>query len=141
MARWRAAAIERLPELRDVIAAASNVMALWTEIQFLFHKAYEEPRNDDLIARIYSYADWCASAPSGPDAGHDAPTAVTICFYEHVPTDPKARQDMPRWFRYEEVVLMKQVFSYLTGEREYENLLVFMSQNRHRYVPRETTPK
>jgi hypothetical protein len=32
MARWRAAAIERLPELRPVISAAENVLSLWGEL-------------------------------------------------------------------------------------------------------------
>jgi hypothetical protein len=80
MPRWRAAAIERLPELRDTIASADSIMLLWIELRMKFEDAYREPRNDDLIRRIYSYADWCLAAPRNEDAGHDPPTAARTCF-------------------------------------------------------------
>ena len=63
MARWRSEAIERLPELRDTIAKAESIMSLWIELHLTFQNAYREPKNDELIARIYSYADWCLTAP------------------------------------------------------------------------------
>jgi hypothetical protein len=69
MAKWRSAAIERLPELRDMISLADSVMALWIDLRLKFEDAYRDPRNDDLIGRIYSYADWCWSAPRQEEAG------------------------------------------------------------------------
>ena len=137
MARWRSAAIERLPELREIIASAENVMALWSELTAKFAAAYEaEPRDEDLIARIYAYADWCATAPRCNDAANDPSTAVVIAFYEHIATIPAAREDMPRWFRFEEVADNRKIFCYLIGERECENLLAHMQRNRNRYVKR-----
>src|SRR5690242_6827264 len=103
MARWRAAAIQRLPEFREIVASAEHVMALWIELRWKFKEAYRDPRNDDLIRRIYSYADWCLDAPRNDDAGQDPLTAVTVAFYEHIPTWPAAREDMPRWFSVEVV--------------------------------------
>jgi hypothetical protein len=136
MARWRAAAIERLPEFQHVVAAADTVMALWIELGLEFEKAYRE-RNESLIGRIYAFADWCLKAPQGPDAGLDPFTAAVVGFYEHIPTIPAARDDMPRWFRSSEVSENKQVFAYLIGEQAYQDLVSYLVKNRHRYVPRE----
>jgi len=50
MARWRAEAPKRLPELRDVITSADSVMALWFELQSAFEEAYRaDPPDESLI--------------------------------------------------------------------------------------------
>jgi hypothetical protein len=140
MAKWRAEALTRLPELRKQIDAADSVMALWSELWSAFEQAYlAEPPDEPLIARIYSYADWCVRAPRNDDASHDPPTAATVCFYEHVPGFGPAREDMPRWFTYEEVERDRQVYSYLIGEQQYFELLRYMDKHRKRYVRRDGT--
>lgn len=136
MAKWRSAAIERLPELRTLIASVDNVMALWIELRIKFEDAYREPRNEDLIARIYSYAHWCWNAPRHEDAGHDPSTAATVAFFEHIPEIPAARQDMPRWFTFDEIAANKQLFISSIGEIAFQNLLAHMQRNRDQYVPR-----
>jgi len=136
MSRWRGAAIERLPEFRDLIARADNVMALWIALHVKFEDAYRDPRDDELIRRVYAYADWCLNARRSDDAGRDPATAVVTAFYEHIPTSPAARDDMPRWFRYEDVLRGKGVFAYLIGDEAYDHLVEFMKKNRHRYVER-----
>jgi hypothetical protein len=135
MARWRSAAIERVPQLRKIIAEAHSVMALWIQLHMKFEDAYREPRNDDLIEQIYSYADWCLDAPRLDDAGHDPLTAVVVAFYEDIPTSPAARADMPRWFRREEIVADKDVFSYHIGEVGFAELLSIFSKSKYRNVP------
>jgi hypothetical protein len=138
MAKWRAEALKRLPELRHTIDEAWEIMALWLQIQSAFAKAYKsDPPNDSLISRIYDFADWCLDAPRGPDAGHDPMTSVCVAFYEDIPTIKVARDDMPRWFRYEDIVENKQIFSYQIGESEYEKLVEYMRRNQRRYVPRD----
>lgn len=138
MAKWRAEAIQRLPELRRIVADADSVMALWIELLWAFEKAYKaEPPNDSLIARIYSFADWCVDAPRNADAGHDPLTAVVVAFYEDIPKFGPARDDMPRWFRYEEVAENRQIFSYFIGDKEFDALVLHMAKNRHRFVPRD----
>ena len=138
MARWRSAAIERLPELRETIAKAENVMSLWNELHFKFDDAYRDPKNDDLIARIYSYADWCLQAPRNDDASHDPATAVMVAFYEHIPQSKAAREDMPRWFRYDEVEKSRSVFAYHIGDQQFDELLAYMRKHKARFVPRRT---
>ena len=136
MARWRAEAIKRLPELRDVIASADSVMTLWIELQSAFERAYRaEPPDESLIGRIYSFADWCVQAPRGP-AGHDPLGAVIVAFYEDIPAFKPAWDDMPRWFPYAEVADNRRVFAYQIGDEAYEALVEHMKRNRHRYRPR-----
>ena len=138
MARWRSAAIDRLPELREIIAKAETLMSLWIELHFAFDKAYREPRNDDLIARIYSYADWCLRAPhpEGADAGHDPLTAVMVAFYEDIPRSKAAREDMPRWFTYNEIAQNRSTFAYHLSDEAFDALLSHMKQHAKRYVRR-----
>ncbi len=137
MARWRREALTRLPELRSVINSSSEVMALWIELYIAFERAYEEtPRDESLISRVYSYADWCLAAASGPDAGRDPLTAVTVAFYQDIPRFKPARDDMPRWFLYSDVALNPIVYSYHIGEDGFRELLVYMDKHRDRYVPR-----
>lgn len=136
MAKWRAAAIERLPEFRQIITDADNLMALWIELEMAFERAYQGSRDESLIARIYSFADWCGNAPRGHDAGDDASTALVVGFYEHIPSIPAARDDMPRWFRRSEVVENKQIFAYLIGEEAYGRLIQYMAKNERLYKPR-----
>jgi hypothetical protein len=138
MARWRSAALERLPELREKIAKAENVMSLWIELHLAFEKAYRDPQNDDLIARIYSYADWCLAARRNDDASHDPLTAVIVAFYEDIPTNKPAREDMPRWFSYAEVANNRHVFAYLIGDDEFDALVKHMAKNRHQFRLRQS---
>src|SRR5689334_2823002 len=118
MARWRAEALKRLPQLRQTIVSADSIMALWVELWCAFTAAYRaEPSDDNLIEAIYSFADWCVTAPRGPDAGHDPLSAVLAGFYEDIPTFKPARDDMPRWFQYSEVAENPLVFSYSIGAK------------------------
>ena len=137
MAKWRAQALSRLPELHRDIAESDSIMALWIELTYAFERAYKSDLPDEsLIARIYSFADWCTQAPRNSDAGRDPSTAAVVAFYEHIPTIPEARQDMPRWFRYTEVAQSRDVFSYLIGEQSYQELLAHIQRHQHLYRPR-----
>ena len=137
MAKWRAAAMEWLPEMRETIAEVPNVMSLWIELQGVFEDAYRAPQNDDLIRRLYAYADWCLAAERNDDAARDPATAVMVAFYEHIPVRKASRDDMPRWFRYAEVERSRSVFGYHLSEEQFESLLIHMKQNQSRYVPRQ----
>ena len=119
---WRSQAQEVLPELAVEIAAAANPMQLWTEIGFAFDAAYNEPRNEDLIRRIYSFASWCIEQPRSKHAQDDLFTCV-VSFYEDIPMNKAARLDMTRWFTLEDVEENKQVFSYHLSGDDYEELL------------------
>ncbi len=136
---WRSKAGELLPELRngllgDEIENAVSAMSLWLEIYHLFCHAYEEPRNDDLIRRVYTFADWCIERTQRPRVGaqDDLATCVMICFYEDIPSTEIARLDMPRWFTRSQIVQNESVFRYGLNEKEWRELLaLWETRPRH----------
>lgn len=139
MARWRNEALRLLPELKEYIESADQIMAFWIAAMLAFQFAYERSTADEsLISRIYTFADWCLAAPRGSDAGHDPCTAVMIAFYESIPTIAAAREDMLNWFTRKEVVSLKDIFSYHIGETGFGELLQHMYQNRRLYRNRKT---
>jgi hypothetical protein len=141
MAVWRREALQRLPQLRDTINSAPEIMALWIELRLVFERAYEMlPRDDSVIASIYSFADWCMNAPRAPDAGHDPATAVVVAFYEHIPCHPAARDDMPRWFRVAEITQNKEVFARHIGQECFDQLVAHLRANRNQFVERQRPP-
>ena len=132
---WRSQAQAVLPELAEEIAASTNSMQLWIEIGFAFSSAYDEPRNEDLIRRIYGFASWCIEQPRSEHAQDDLFkddlfTSVVVCFYEHIPLNKVAWADMPRWFTEEEVRQNKKVFSYHSSAAEYEELLALFAATK-----------
>lgn len=122
MKEWRAVAINMLPELQSEAEESESPMGLWVEIVYKFDDAYEVPRNEDLIKRIYAYADWCLKQEGKPTAAEDLPTCVVTCFWEHIPTCKAARDDMPRWFSFDEIIANQHFFKYLITDEEFEEL-------------------
>src|SRR5690348_8630316 len=103
---WGREALNRFPELIDRFDAVQSPYELWFELRNAFEEAYKPPRNEDLISRIYDYANWCGSQPEGKAAEDDLGTCVCTCFYEHIPECTAALEDMPRWFSKSDVLLM-----------------------------------
>lgn len=133
MARWRAAAIERMPDLKSLVESSKTISELWVGLCDEFAIAYDKPMNEDVIAQIYAFADWCVEAPRCDEDGRDPFSAVVVGFYESIPTLPNARDDMPRWFKYSAVKDNRLVFSYLIGDEAFEKLLEHMKQNQKKY--------
>jgi hypothetical protein len=122
MEEWREVAINMLPELQSEAGEAESPMSLWLEIVYKFDDAYESPRNEEFIKRVYAYADWCLEQKGGETASEHLPTCVVTCFWEHIPTCKSAREDMPRWFSFDEVMANEHFFKYLITEEEFEEL-------------------
>lgn len=114
--------MKMLPELQSEIEEAGTPMSLWGEIIFYFDEAYEEPRNEDFIYRVYAYADWCLAQDVGQTAEEHLPTCVAICFWEHIPTFEPARNDMSRWISFEDVMLNQNFFKYRLSDEEFDEL-------------------
>lgn len=120
---WGREAFERFPELIDRFDDTDTPCLLWFELSDAFKTAYKSPRNEDLISRIYAFADWCCSQPEGATSEDDLGTAVAVCFYEHIPESPEAVEDMPRWFSRSDVLGTKDIFSYMVGEEGFQRIL------------------
>ena len=104
MSLWRRKALEQLPECKQLIDSASNPMALWIDLQFACEKATSEGK-EDLVGRFYSYAHSCWKSPSA-----DVRTAVACAFYEHLPTSPVLKRDMPRRFGRTVFLELREIF-------------------------------
>jgi hypothetical protein len=103
-------------------------MEAWIEISSAFQEAYADPRNEDLIRRIYEFAFWSLEhGERASQAGRDLPTCVVVGFFEEIPNHQASREDMPRWFTRQEVLAMQETFTYLyTGE--FESLLALWEE-------------
>lgn len=124
MLPWKQKANDMFPELDSRIEEADTPYLLWFELLELFERAYDQsPRDESLINRIYQYSDWCLQQPQGQTAEDDLLTCVAVSFYSHIPTSPAALADMPRWFALEDVMQMKDTFSYLVGDVGFQMIL------------------
>jgi hypothetical protein len=123
MQEWKRMAFELLPELNAVISESDNPMGLWIEIVLSFDEAYEEPRNESFIKRVYEYEEWCLEQDKGETAAEHLPTCVVTAFWEHIPTNKASREDMPRWFRLEEVLENQHFFAYHLSAGNFEDLV------------------
>jgi hypothetical protein len=121
---WGKEAFNRFPELIDRFDFVESPYSLWIELRLAFDEAYKEPRNENLIAKIYAFADWCCEQPRGATAEDDLASSVVVCFYEHIPESPEALTDMPRWFKLSDVQQMKETFSYMVGEEGFQCILL-----------------
>ena len=104
MSAWRRQALEQLPECRRIIESAGNPMALWIELQFACEEACRQ-ESGDLVRRFYEYARWCWLSASA-----DVVTAVASAFYEHIPTSPVLRRDLPRRMGRAEFRQLREIF-------------------------------
>jgi hypothetical protein len=135
---WGKEAFNRFPELLDRFDQIDSPYLLWLELTEAFKQAYRTPRNEDLITRIYAFADWCGSQPEGTTTENDLGSCVCTCFYEHIPESPEALEDMPRWFSRSDVLLMKPIFSYMVGEEGFQKILsVFANHHRQQKKRRQ----
>ncbi len=135
MEHWITKAIECLPELEDLITEPQRItrpMSLWIEIHLKLIDAYDVvPINEDLIRRIYDFADWCLKQPSTSDVETDVSTAVAIAFIEDLPLDKRISDDLHRWMSIETFKGFEQLFRYHLSEEEYQQLARdFLSRKR-----------
>jgi len=112
MSAWRREALRRLPECRQVIESAETPMALWIELLGECEDAYKKS-DENLIRRFYDFARWCWQSPRA-----DVRTAVACAFYEHLPTTPVLRRDMPRRFGHAAFTELRDVFRYHLSSAE-----------------------
>ncbi len=119
---WHDEALRRFPQFAESIAQADTPYILWIDLQMYFAQAYERG-DEQLIADTYAYAGWCCRHAPGTTAADDLDTCAATCYFEDIPTIPKALHDMPRWWTRDDVVLMKQIFSYMVGEAGYAQIL------------------
>ena len=122
---WLSKAIECLPELEDIVTEPqpqriTGPMSLWIEIYLKLIDAYDVvPINEDLIRRIYGFADWCLKQPGTSDVETDVLTAVAVAFIENLPLDKRITGDLHRWMSIETFKGFENLFRYDLSDEEY----------------------
>jgi hypothetical protein len=133
MAPWRQKAYEMFPELVSRFENADTPYSLWFELQTVFEQAYDKtPRDEGLIRRIYQYSDWCCKKSRRDTGVDDLPACVAVSFYVHIPLHPAAREDMPRWWRADDLC-EPSFFQYHLSDEQFSELRSFLSRESHRY--------
>jgi hypothetical protein len=57
---------------------------------------------------------------------------VAVCFYEHIPVHPAAREDMPRWWHPGDLA-EPSIFQYHLSAEQFRELRSFLAQESHQY--------
>jgi hypothetical protein len=133
--QWREEALRRFPQFAESFAKADTPYMVWIELNAAFETAYTEG-NEALIRAIYDYAGWCCRQPAGETSEDDLGTCVACCLFEHIPIVPKALHDMPRWWKLDDVVVMKEIFSYHAGPQVYAQILARFGSEDARGIQR-----
>jgi hypothetical protein len=88
-------------------------MALWIDLDYLLHTAYEElPVNDDLIGRVYDYASWCLDQPDTRGSETDLSGTIAFCLIESITFEKQASADLYRWMSVESFLGFENLFRY-----------------------------
>ncbi|HTO81440.1 MAG TPA: hypothetical protein VMQ73_04350 [Methylomirabilota bacterium] len=131
MARWRAKALELLPEFSVTIQGVETPYMLWIELGHEFQDAYEGVPNDDLIRRFYMFADWCWR--QRPQKELDLNNCVAVCFYEHLVDHRAVRDDIPRWLSREKFDALAGLFEWRLDHEDFASLNKYYDANASRY--------
>lgn len=120
---WLPKALGMFPELQGELFLHHNQdspSALWIDLFSLLHFAYtEDPQNDDLIGRIYSYAAWCFEQPDTENAETDLSSATAIGLIETIPLDQKISDDLYRWMTVEAFDGFESLFRYHLADEAF----------------------
>ena len=66
---WKNEAVRRFPEFADRFEKWKNPYLLWFDLRDAFEEAYGRlPLDDDLIGRIYGFAEWFFEAAFRDDS-------------------------------------------------------------------------
>ena len=64
---------------------------------------------------------------------------MAVSFYEHIPLNPKARDDMPRWWRSEDLengpTGERDILGCHLSAKQLEELKIFLDREKGRYDP------
>ena len=126
---WREEAARRFPDLLELVRGSDTMYDLWSALTDRFFRAYDGEFTSELILRIYEYAVWCGFQPQGETGANDLTTCIANCFYQEIPTHPKALQDMPRWFDREELFEMREILSTRVGEKGFQRILMVFDKH------------
>ena len=125
MEEWRAKAAECFPEFREIVDEARDPICLWIDLFMCLCNAYDlTPPNDDMIRRIYDFADWCFRQPETDSVETDLSSAVVVSLIESIPLDQRVAADLHRWFSIEDIKGFESLLRYHQIKEEYDKFLL-----------------
>jgi hypothetical protein len=121
MSSWRRMALELLPEQkfqnsRDYF----SVYMIFFDLLPLAVSAHQS-LNEDLLQRIYKYAEWCWTQK---DKSSDTYNAVCVAFYEHLVDEEITSEAIPKWIKPVIFEDIRDVFEPRMTTDEYQALLL-----------------
>jgi hypothetical protein len=125
MSTWRRIAIAKLPQHRKLIQESESVGMLWVDLWLRFVDAHRPPVDDASVKSTYEFASWCLGGADNADIA-----SSTIChFYEHLPTEPLVRRELPKHMTREDFLGLTEVFKYhLTAEEHQRFVSGFLEE-------------
>jgi hypothetical protein len=130
MSTWRRIATEKLPQHRDLIARSESVGMLWVDLWLIFVGAHRPPINQAEIKAVYEFATWCLTG-----SGNEDIASSTIChFYEHLPTEPCVRAELPKHMTKQDFLGMSEVFRYHLSASEHASLVQEFMERKDRLL-------
>jgi hypothetical protein len=94
MSVWRRKAIESFPDLRRELndrREIENIYGLWIEYLLPLWRDAHRSGNDEVLDRVYGYADWCSQ-----QRAKDLWNSTAVCFYEHILDEGSWETVLPR---------------------------------------------
>ncbi len=130
MDEWQKVAQQFFPEIADKMHLDGGIHGLWSDLYLQLLRAYDaSPVNDELIGRIYDYANWCFNHPQTNDPSVDLSSATAVGFVEDLPLDQRVSEDLYRWLSVETFEGCKNLFRYHLSEEQYR---AFAEQFKHK---------
>ena len=132
MSTWRRIAIEKLPQHRKLIEDSESVGMLWVDLWLKFVDAHRPPVDEATVKATYEFASWCLADSENADIA-----TSTIChFYEHLPTEPLVRRELPKHMTRQDFLGLVQVFDYHLSAEEHERFVSeFLEENERLLRP------
>jgi hypothetical protein len=122
MSRWRHEAFERLPGLRKQLQREKTLFGFCHALYDELVHAYER-KDEALIRDIYLFSTWCLEQPESSRAEDDLPTAISLCFFEHLPEREQIRRDLSRRLPHSLLVSMKEIFCYHGTPEQFQEII------------------
>ena len=95
MEAWRNLAIELFPEYKDIYSNTESIYSVLSDLEDMVDEAHQQ-NNEDNLARIYKFTEWCYSQK---DNDPDIWDAASTTFYGHLLDSDQTLWAIPYWVK------------------------------------------
>jgi hypothetical protein len=123
---WRELALKHLPDLREVILAATSHLDLWRSLLELLSDAGTTESRKMEIQSIYEYAWWCIAVSGNEDFAAE----VGTYFYEDLSAYSDFKKQVPPFVAPEQFKYLERYFRYRLTDKEFAALARMASPSK-----------